>query len=107
MLPAKNTPKPISTGQRRPYRSEIGPTASWPTANTARKIVIAEVTAALVMLSDAAICGSDGSRMLVASVPVAARPARTAICRALDEASARGGTLIAAVWSVMGGSLSI
>ena len=35
--------------------------------------MIAEVTAALVdTFSDAAICGSDGSRMLVASVPVAA-----------------------------------
>ena len=29
---------------------------------------------ALVTFSDAAICGSDGSRMLVASVPVAASP---------------------------------
>ena len=33
---------------------------------------MAEVTAALDTFSDAAICGSDGSRMLVASVPVAA-----------------------------------
>src|SRR6478672_7124360 len=76
-------------------------------ANTARKIVIAEVTAALVTFSDAAICGSDGSRMLVASVPVAARPARTAICRAVEDFSARGGASIAAAWSVMAGSWSI
>ena len=51
---------------------------------------MAEVTAALVTFSDAAICGSDGSRMLVASVPVAARPASTAICRTVEEASGAG-----------------
>ncbi len=84
-LPAKNTAKPIRTGQRRPKRSEIGPTMSWPSANTARKIVMADVTAAVVTFSEAAICGSDGSRMLVASVPVAASAARTAICRAPEE----------------------
>ena len=42
---------------------------------------MAEVTAALVTFSEAAICGSDGSRILVASVPVAASPASTAICK--------------------------
>ena len=52
--------------------------------------MIAEVTAALVTFSDAAICGSDGSRILVASVPVAARPARTAICRTVEDASGTG-----------------
>ena len=51
---------------------------------------MAEVTAALVTFSDAAICGSDGSRMLVASVPVAASAASTAICRTVEEASGRG-----------------
>ncbi|MEH2609307.1 hypothetical protein V1293_001596 [Bradyrhizobium sp. AZCC 1693] len=66
--------------------------------------MIAEVTAALVTFSDTAICGSDGSRMLVASVPVAARPASTAICRTVEEASVRGLASIAAVWSVMAGS---
>ena len=40
---------------------------------------MAEVTAALVTFSDAAICGSEGSRILVASVPVAASAASTAI----------------------------
>ena len=45
-LPAKKTAKPINTGQRRPSRSQIGITTSWPSANTARKIVMAEVTAA-------------------------------------------------------------
>ena len=69
--------------------------------------MIAEVTAALVTFSDTAICGSDGSRMLVASVPVAARPASTAICRAVEEASGRGLTSIATVWSVMGFPRSI
>ncbi len=67
---------------------------------------MAEVTAALDTFSDAAICGSDGSRILVASVPVAARPARTAIFRTVERASPRGGAAIAAVWSVMAGSRS-
>ena len=40
--------------------------------------------------SDAAICGSDGSRILVASVPVAASTASTAICRTVEETSGRG-----------------
>ena len=62
---------------------------------------MAEVTAALETFSDTAICGSDGSRMLVASVPVAASPASTAICRTVEEASGRGLASIAAVWSVM------
>ena len=51
--------------------------------------------------SDAAICGSDGSRILVASVPVAASPASTAICRTVEDASGRAVASIAAVWSVM------
>ena len=102
-LPAKNTAKPASTGQRRPKRSEIGPTTSWPTANTARKMVMADVTAALVTFSEAAICGSDGNRILVASVPVAARPASTAICATVEEASGRGEASIARVWSAMAG----
>jgi hypothetical protein len=42
---------------------------------------MAEVTAALVTFNEVAICGSDGSRILVASVPIAASPARTAICK--------------------------
>src|SRR5258708_2237354 len=67
-------------------------------------MVMAEVTAALLTFSDAAICGSDGSRMLVASVPVAARPASTAICTKVEEASGRGAASIAMVWSAMDGS---
>ena len=101
MLPAKNTAKPASTGQRRPNRSEIGPTTSWPTANTARKTVIADVTAAVDTFSETAICGSDGNRMLVASVPVAASKASTAIWTTVEGASRAGTASIAAVWSVM------
>ena len=41
---------------------------------------MAEVTAALVTFKEAAICGSEGSRILVASVPVADSAASTAIC---------------------------
>ena len=66
---------------------------------------MADVTAALVTFSDAAICGSEGSRMLVASVPVAASAASTAICSTVEEASGRGRLAsIATVWSAMEGS---
>src|SRR5689334_18286493 len=64
-LPAKKTAKPTRTGQRRPKRSEIGPTTSWPSANRARKTVMADVTAGVDAFSADAICGSEGSRMLV------------------------------------------
>ena len=50
---------------------------------------MAEVTAAVVTFSETAICGSEGSRMLVASVPVAASPASTAICNAVEEVRLR------------------
>src|SRR5215470_9204372 len=102
-LPAKNTANPAWTGQRRPKRSEIGPTTSWPRANTARKTVIADVTAGVDTFSATAICGSEGSRMLVASVPVAANEARTAICQNVEEASVllADGASIAMVWSAM------
>jgi DhnA family fructose-bisphosphate aldolase class Ia len=50
---------------------------------------MAEVTAALDTFSDVAICGSEGSRILVASVPVAASAASTAISAAVEEASER------------------
>ena len=62
---------------------------------------MAEVTAALDTFSDTAICGSEGSRILVASVPVAASPASTAICRTVEEASGRAVVSSAAVWSAM------
>src|SRR5260221_14321401 len=65
-------------------------------------MVIAEVTAALVTFNEAAICGSEGSRMLVASVPVAASAASTAICSTVEEASGRGAASIATVCSAMG-----
>ena len=64
--------------------------------------MIAEVTAALETFSDAAICGSDGSRILVASVPVAASAASTAICRKVEETSGRGAAaIVEMVWSAM------
>ena len=49
--------------------------------------MIAEVTAALDTFREAAISGSEGNRMLVASVPVAANAASTAICMKVEEAS--------------------
>ncbi len=46
---------------------------------------MAEVTAALDTFRDTAIRGSEGSRILVASVPVAASAASTTICRTVGE----------------------
>ena len=63
---------------------------------------MAEVTAAVVTFSETAICGSEGSRMLVASVPVAASAASTAICSAVEEVDCGGAASIATVWSAMG-----
>ena len=65
--------------------------------------MIAEVTAALDTFSEAAICGSDGSRILVASVPVAASAASTAICSDGRGGLGPRGAAIddETVWSVM------
>jgi len=62
---------------------------------------MAEVTAAVDTFMDAAICGSDGSRILVASVPVAERAARTAICAKVEESSGSGAVSMVAVWSAI------
>jgi hypothetical protein len=63
---------------------------------------MAEVTAALVTFREAAICGSEGSRILVASVPVADSAASTAIWAKVEATSGRGGAaIVATVWSVM------
>jgi hypothetical protein len=62
---------------------------------------MADVIAALVTFNDIAICGSDGSMILVASVPVDASAARTAICKA-PETGARGGAVAtASLWWTM------
>jgi hypothetical protein len=61
---------------------------------------MAEVMAALDTFSEAAICGSEGSRILVASVPVAASAARTAICADVEEASETE-VVDEMVWSAM------
>src|SRR5258705_12914113 len=62
---------------------------------------MAEVTAAVDTFSDAAICGSEGNRILVASVPVAASAASTAICAKVEETSGSGAVSIVTVWSAM------
>ena len=64
---------------------------------------MAEVTAAVDTFSDAAICGSEGKRILVASVPVAASAASTAICEKVEETSGSGAVSIVKVWSAMEG----
>src|SRR6266850_2431286 len=74
-----------------------------------RSRAMARDTAAVETWSDAAICGREGSRILVASVPVAANAARTAICRKVEETSGRveetsgsgAVSIVATVWSVM------
>ena len=55
---------------------------------------MADVTSALVTFNDTAMCGRDGSKMLVASVPIAARTERTAIGRVLEVGMSRGAVLI-------------
>jgi hypothetical protein len=49
--------------------------------------VIDAVTAGVVTFKEAAICGNDGSRILVANVPMEASAASTAICSAVEEVS--------------------
>src|SRR3981189_3772269 len=64
---------------------------------------MADVTAALDTFKDVAICGSEGRRILVASVPVAASAASTAISAKVEETSGRGAAaIVATVWSAMG-----
>ena len=63
---------------------------------------MADVTAALVTFKEIAICGSDGSKILVASVPVAARTERTAIARPLETGTSCGTLLVVWHWSAMG-----
>jgi hypothetical protein len=63
---------------------------------------MADVTAALVTFNEIAICGSDGSKMLVASVPMAARTERTAIARPLETGISRDTLLVVWHWSAMG-----
>jgi len=53
-------------------------------------MVIEAVTAGVVTCSATAICGSDGSRMLVASVPTEASAASTAIWLAVEAVSCGG-----------------
>ena len=60
---------------------------------------MAEVTDAVETFREAAISGSEGSRILVASVPVAASAASTAICRKVEEASGRGAAATAVIVS--------
>ena len=62
---------------------------------------MADVTAALVTLNDIAICGSDGSIMLVASVPIAASPARTPICKMPETGACCGAVSIILLRSAM------
>ena len=63
---------------------------------------MADVTAALVTFNEIAICGSDGSKMLVASVPMAARTERTAIARPLETGTSLGTLLVVWHWPAMG-----
>ena len=66
-------------GIRRPNRSDNGPTINCPTAKIARKTEIVAATVALVMCKSAAMAGSDGRKILVASGPIAANEQITAM----------------------------
>ena len=60
-------------------RSDNGPTINCPTAKIARKTVMVDVTAALDTRRSAAIAGSEGRKMLVDRIPVAANAQITAL----------------------------
>src|SRR4051812_49921770 len=62
---------------------------------------MADVTAALVTFNEIAICGSEGSKMLVARVPMAARTERTAIGSALEILTLGRADSIASHWSAI------
>ncbi|GLH80208.1 hypothetical protein SSBR45G_51170 [Bradyrhizobium sp. SSBR45G] len=62
---------------------------------------MADVTAALVTFRETAICGSEGSKMLVASVPMAARRDMIAIGRAPEVVARGGAESIASHWSTI------
>jgi hypothetical protein len=70
---------PIRIGICRPNRSDNGPTINCPTAKIARKTVMLEVTAALDTRRSAAIAGSEGRKMFVDRIPVAANAQITAL----------------------------
>ena len=67
------------SGFCRPNRSDNGPTINCPTAKIARKTVMVEVTAALDTRRSAAIAGSEGRKMLVDRIAVAANAQMTAL----------------------------
>lgn len=67
----------------------------------ARKTVIVDVTTALDTFRIAAICDSEGRKMLVASVPRAAKPASTAICEAAVVFPRPVASVVEIAWSVI------
>src|SRR3954469_10657199 len=79
IVPSIKMQSPIRIGICRPSRSDNGPTINCPTAKIARKIVMVEVTAALDTPRSAAIPGSEGRKMFVDRIPVAANAQITAL----------------------------
>jgi hypothetical protein len=75
---------PTRTGIRRPNRSDNGPTINCPTAKIARKTEIVDVMAALDTCKSAAMVASEGRKILVASIPVAANAQITAMEAVID-----------------------
>ena len=72
IVPSIKMQSPIRIGICRPSRSDNGPTINCPTAKIARKTVMVEVTAALDTRRSAAITGSEGRKIFVDRIPVAA-----------------------------------
>ena len=79
IVPSTKIHTPIRIGICRPNRSDNGPTINCPTAKIARKTVMVEVTAALDTRRSAAIAGSEGRKMFVDRIPVAANAQITAL----------------------------
>jgi hypothetical protein len=79
IVPSTKIHSPIRIGICRPSQSDNGPTINCPTAKIARKTVMVEVTAALDTRRSAAIIGSEGRKMFVDRIPVAANAQITAL----------------------------
>ena len=84
IVPNTKRQSPTRSGFCRPNRSDKGPTINWPKAKIARKTEIVDVMAALDTCKSAAMAVSEGRKILVASVPVAANAQITAMEAVVD-----------------------
>ncbi len=84
------TTSPASSGRRRPHRSLIGPTTSWPTAMPTRQAVSVSWTVAAGACRDRVTSGSDGRYMSIASGAVAVSPPSRKVTNSPARAAGAG-----------------